>query len=171
MAKDQQTMATKPEDNIHIMVKSPKFIRKQVLALTIETIELLKKVKQYKQQKEEKHRLMKELKKTLDEIKKLNKELESKELPLKLQDIDNLPVFKKQKEALKVIERLRQKTEKEWEEEEKELKRELAKTPKLPPEAPEPEVKKEEIEKIIKPKPKDQLEADLEALREKMAQL
>lgn len=183
VTKHKVVKPVKPEANIHIMIQSPNELRKQVLALTIETIELIKRVKTFKDERDMKKQVMNKLKSEINHIKTLASELEKNELPLDMKQVDELPFFKKKQAVLEKVEKARTKAERYLEREEAKLEKELAKPPGLPPEMlafesamemPKPVATISEIPEVrsrLHHKPKDPLETDLDDLRNKMAQL
>lgn len=162
---------TESEMSVHIKIDSPNLIRKEVLSLAIETIEILKKLKAYRDAKVKKLNLIRDLKKEVNDIKNLTRDLVVQDLPMDMEAVENLPPFKRQREALEKIEKMREMSEHRWSSFESHLARDVSQEPRAPPrELIRPMPKAKEVPKD-KPKPKDKLEADLEALREKMAQL
>ncbi len=162
---------TESEMSIHIKIESPNLIRKEILSLTIETIELLKKLRAFREAKVKKMNMMKDLRKEVNDIKNLTRDLVMQDLPMDMEAVENHPTFKKQRENLERIEKLREMSEQRWNSFESQLSKDFSQEPRAPPrEVPRPMPKIKEMPKE-KPKPKDKLEADLEALREKMAQL
>jgi hypothetical protein len=154
--------------DIHIKIASPNYLRKQVLALTIESIEIMKVLRAYRENKTSKKKLIEDLKAEVDAIKKLTVELEKHELPMNIKQLNNLPMFKEKRELLEKVEKVREKAEKALEREQVRLEKDIAKGPRMPP-APKPVI--EEIPTSLHPEIKDKLEADLASLRDKMAQL
>ena len=153
---------------IHIRIASPNYLRKQVLALTIESIEIMKVLRAYRENKTAKKKLMVDLKAEVDAIKKFTTELEKQELPMNIKQLENLPMFKEKREILEKVEKVREKAEKALEREQARLEKDIAKGPRMPP-APKAVI--EEMEISAHPEIKDKLEADLASLRDKMAQL
>ncbi len=160
---------TESEMSIHIKIDSPNLIRKEVLSLTIDTIELLKKLRAFRDAKAKKINLIKDLRKEVGDIRNLTKDLVGQNLRMYMEAVDNLPTFRRQREALEEIEKMRNMSEQRWASFESHLASDISKEPKAPPrELPAQRIRETPKDK---PKPRDKLEADLEALREKMAQL
>ena len=161
---------TESEMSIHIKIDSPNLIRKEVLSLTIETIELLKKLRAFREAKIKKLNLMRDLRKEVGDIKNLTRDMVVQELPMDMEAVENLPGFRKQKENLERIEKLRGMSEQRWNSFEGQLTKDVSQEPRAPPRDLPARIVVKEAPKE-KPKSRDKLEADLEALREKMAQL
>lgn len=144
---------SKPEESIHTKIKYPNALRKTILASTIEVIEALKNYEILKEIRANKLILLDDLKKETKHINRLAKELGLDELPLKLQEIKKLSGSKEKKKEIKQV-KPETKLDKKWQQVELELHKTL-----------------ESNKRKHKLKPQDKLENDLQALRDKMAQL
>lgn len=143
---------------VHVRMNAPRAIRKELLSIAIATIEVIKKYRAYVESKKNKDFFMKELRRKVAEIKKLRNVLTLEELPLSLGQVEALPRFRKKREALAKMEEYRAKAESELKEEREKLKREIAKPKKRV------KLKVPKASKSV-----DKLQADLDALRRKLA--
>lgn len=164
---------------VHVRVSAPNVSRRELLSLAIDLIRIQKKHRDYLAKKKEKDALFRSLKKNVSEIREFLKTLDSYELPMSLNEIENLPQVKKHKEALQKMEQLRALSEKRIQEMEDEmhgLGRMQARP--VPKQAMEMERRRSEPPKPSRPqreerkpepkKPVDPLEADLEELQRKL---
>ncbi len=148
-AKGSHKQKKKPEDDIHVKVDNPKWLRKEVLTTAIDLINVLKRYESYVELNKHKEHLLKLLKSEMSEVKSLMKELKLKELPLSSKKFNQLKFVKEEKEEVA-------KEQKAVEREEKKHEREVARQKRA----------MEEREK-----PLNELEADLNSLREKLASI
>jgi len=139
----------KPEEDIHVKIDSPKWLRKELLTTAIQLIDTLRKYETFVELNKHKEHLLKLLKTEVGEIKSLMQTLKLKELPLSPDKFNQLPIIKEEAKEVEM-------RKKEAEQAEKEVEKEIHKRRKA-------------IEKIEEPKPVDSLEADLMALRKKLA--
>lgn len=159
----------KPEYSVHTRIENPKILRKEVLSLAIETIQLIKYYREYSEKKKIKIELMETLKRDIKDMKHMLKNIDTY-TPINLDQVNNLPYFKKKEKALAEIEKYRQKAVKELEKEKalwEDIETTEIKIPKT-----EIEKKPEKIEIRKEPeKPKDKVESELEMLRNKLSKI
>ncbi|MFH1638556.1 MAG: hypothetical protein ABIB71_09080 [Candidatus Woesearchaeota archaeon] len=165
MAKKKRA---KPGVTVHVQLRAPKALRKDILSVAIAMIGMIKKYRAHVAMKKRKELLIKHLGKKFREIKELRKVLNVEELPLSLSQVESMPRFKGKKRAMDLMEEARLKGEREWREEQRMLRKDLSR--------PVKEIKikvktlKSKGPKKMK-KPVDKLQADLDALRRKMASI
>lgn len=176
-----QEKASKGSAPIHVRVPAPATARRDLLSLAIDLVRMQKKHREYLNKKKEKEEAMKKLRRNAAEIKELVKVLDSYELPMSMEELENLPQFKRHKEALRKMEEVRLAAEKHINEYEQELEslasvnpkpvpkaaRALERKQNEPPKPPKP-VKKAEPKVETPKKPVDKLEADLDALQRRL---
>lgn len=169
---------------IHVRVSSPGTARRDLLSLAIDLVKMQKKYREFLNKRKEKEDYMRRLRKNVLEIKELMKLLDSYELPMSLQELENLPQFKRHKEALRKMEEVRLAAEEHINRYEQELEslasekvrpvpkaaREFERRQNEPPRAPKPktEQKKPEPKVEIPRRPVDKLESDLEDLQRRL---
>lgn len=170
---------------IHVRVSSPGAARRDLLSLAIDLVKMQKKYREFLNKRKEKEDYMKRLRRNVAEIKELMKLLDSYELPMSLQELENLPQFKRHRDALRKMEEVRLAAEEHINKYEHELEslasenvrpvpkaaREFERKQNEPPRVPKPtkaEQKKAEPKIEIPRKPVDKLEADLEDLQRRL---
>ena len=165
---------------VHVRINSPNWPRRELLSLAIDLVRMQKMHRDYLRTKKFKEDLMKRLRRNTAEVKELMKVLDSYELPMSLTELENLPQFKRQKEAIRKMESVRQAAEKEINAFEEELEnlatlkpravpksaRDFERKQNLPPKPSRVEKKPVEIKK-----PVDKLEADMENLKRRLESL
>ena len=166
---------------VHVRINSPNWSRRELLSLAIDLVRMQKLHRDYLRTKKFKEDLMKRLRRNAAEVKELMKVLDSYELPMSLTELEELPQFKRQKEAIRKMESVRQAAERKINAFEEELDNLASLKPKavpksakdferkqnLPPKPSKSEVKKPVVEK----KPVDKLEADMENLKRRLESL
>lgn len=170
---------------IHVRISSPGTARRDLLSLAIDLVKMQKKYREFLNKRKEKEDYMKRLRRNVAEIKELMKLLDSYELPMSLQELENLPQFRKHKESLRKMEEVRLAAEEHINRYEREMEslasedvrpvpraaREFERRRNEPPRAPKPakEVQKKAVPKVETPRrPVDKLEADLEDLQRRL---
>ncbi|MBU2589953.1 MAG: hypothetical protein KKA65_05010 [Nanoarchaeota archaeon] len=145
----KRSQKKKTEEDIHVKIDSPKWLRKEILTTAIDLISALRKYETFVELNKHKEHLLKLLKAEMAEIRNLMQTLKLKELPLSPEKFNQLPIIK---EEAKEVEMRR----KEAEQAEKEVEKDIHK-------------RRRAIAKIEETKPIDSLEADLMALRKKLS--
>jgi len=153
------------EESIHVRLSNPKILRKGVLTLAIELIELLKRFEARMELKSHKENLLKLLQNETNELKKLVKDFNLQELPLTIKQLESLPIVKddkeeeslRQHEARKIAEVIEKEQKKKYKDE-RERKEEERRAERA--------IRQEQTKK-----PLNKLEADIEALKQKLARI
>ncbi len=160
---------------VHVMINAPGEARRSLLSLAIDLVRLQKKHRDFLNRKKEKEEFMRKLRRNVAEIKELMKILDSYELPVSLEQIENLPQFRKHREAIRRMEEVRQRAESKIMESEEEFESIAHEKPRpVPKKARELERKNEPpkapkaASQRIEKKPEDKLESDLEELQRKL---
>lgn len=164
--KKKKKRTARPRTNItvHIKLLAPKALRKELLSIAIAMIEMIKRYRAYVEMKRRKQLLTRELRKKVGELKQLRDTLYLQELPLSQNQVETMSQASGEGDAIEEVEEGLEE-EMKLEKEESQLKRGLLEKKSMP------QPRKEVVE--VKPKKekkhKDKLQADLDALRDKLS--